>query len=332
MQLTPMAYLYNVNGLLKAIRSADENNPSVNFTDSAGRVMTYEGNTIKLDGFTLIVEGLLEEYRRIVKDEIFFGKPIPEVFTKSIHLHDLVDNTRNVSPGYCFIDDPRNGLDSHATAYAMWLLSDVTRASAYTYVDAERLIWRPQPSFDLLSSFQKARQILLTLSITSAGPTPRSTETARQLLRNITGSEVRQVMILKNVLCVLSIQDKTSHQYLRNHFTPHCPSYDVSEALIVNLVFFRPFERTLVTLFRGPQAGRRFHLYLWPRFDTKAIVDAVSCPTIHLHVSELICSSVSWGSVRCREVAGRRHPEVSQGGAEGSKVSRRTWSHPFKTR
>ncbi|THH06224.1 hypothetical protein EW146_g9677, partial [Bondarzewia mesenterica] len=93
------------------------------------------------------------------------------------------------------------------------------------------------------------------------------------MLRNVSGSHVRDLIILYHNLCIVGTIDKTSHQYLRNNFVPHCPTYDISHELICNLALFRPFERTLVHFFKGQEAGNRFHLYLWPRYHKDDIVD-----------------------------------------------------------
>ncbi|THH13339.1 hypothetical protein EW146_g6867 [Bondarzewia mesenterica] len=275
MQTTPMAYLYNVHVLLKSIRSGEENNPTASFTDDRYRELSYQGDLIHLDGFTRLVQGVVAEYRKIIQDEVFFGLAIPVDFVLDFDISALHDNPRNFAPGFCFLDDPRNGFDKLRNKYACWLLSDPERANAYTYIHNGALIWKPESSYRLLDAFQRAREKLLVVTIVSAGPSARATEIARELLRNISGTELRHLLILYHNLCIVGIQDKTSHQHLRNHFIPHCPNYQVSHELVSNLVLFRPFETMLVTFFKGKESGHRFYLYLWPRYDTQDIVNAV---------------------------------------------------------
>ena len=241
-----------------------------------GREITYEGETIDLNGRNTLMEGILEEYRAIVTDEIFFGETIPEVFSTRIDIHVLIDDPGNIVPRYCFIDDPRNGLERFANEYATWLLSNSARAKTYSYVQEGRLIWRPQPAFALLDAFERAREKLFILSTVSAGPSTRTMETPHQLLRNIIGTEIRHVMILKHNLCILSIQDNTDQPLPRSSPSFHRPTHEVTHELIVNLTFFRPFESVLVAFFHGVEKGKRFNTYLWPRCDDEAIVDAVS--------------------------------------------------------
>jgi hypothetical protein len=263
MQETPMSYLYNVNCLLRTIRSVEENTATVSFTDEHGREVSFKGDIIKLDDFTRLVNGLRHSYQGVLA-KIFFGKTIPGIFLSSIDIRSMLDDPRNFSPGYCFIDDPRNDLLKHRNAYAEWLLSDSNRAAMFTYSQGNRLIWKASPSFSLLKWFQEAREILVILAIVSSGPSVRGTEASRELLRNVTGAELRNVLILYHNFCIVSIQDKTSHRFLKSRFSPHCPPQMVSEDLLLNLTFYRPFEEMLVGYLLGESDRLRFHCYLWP--------------------------------------------------------------------
>jgi hypothetical protein len=276
MQETPMSYLYNTSCLLRTIRDGEENTPTASFTDEAGRELLFEGSLIRLDNFTLMINGLREEYQQIVKAELFFGEPIPAQLQLDFNIRDLAENPRNFSPGFCFLDDPRNPFNNLRTTYGEWLLADATRASRFTYQHNGKLIWKPKPCLDLLGSFQRARNIMLVLVIVACGPSTRATEVATEPLRNISGVELRSLLILYHTLCLVGIQDKTSHKFLRNSFTPHCPTIAVSTDLIYNLAVFRPFEESLVNILLGSGHAKRFHLYLWPDLLKNTTSDQLS--------------------------------------------------------
>jgi hypothetical protein len=267
MEETPMGYLYNVNCFLHVVRQTEENNPSVQFTDEHHREAIHDGELIRLDGFKTVIERLKQEYDDLVKKEIFFGQEVPENLKVLVDIRSLSDNPRNSSVGFCFLDDNRNKFAQFQDGYACWLLSDRERAQQYAYRYSERLVWKSAPCLALLDAFQRARMKLLVLTIISAGPSVRGTEVSQELLRNTSGAELRNCLILRHNFCIVSIQDKTSHQALRSNFSPHCPSYDISERLIHNLVVFRPFERMLVQFLKGKDCGDMFHFYLWPRYD-----------------------------------------------------------------
>jgi hypothetical protein len=68
-----------------------------------------------------------------------------------------------------------------------------------------------------------------------------------QLLRNVPGSYCN-LLILFYVVCLVDIQDKTSHKQLKNKYVPHCPTRNVTILLIHNLVSFHPFKEYLVQI------------------------------------------------------------------------------------
>ncbi|KAF8797332.1 hypothetical protein BYT27DRAFT_7219268, partial [Phlegmacium glaucopus] len=193
----------------------------------------------------------------------FFGEPIPESLAIPINIDELVDNLQNTQSGYSFIDDPRNPFKSYRSSYGEWLLSDPERAAQFSYIHHDQLVWKARPCLDLLYQMQEIRQLLLLLCIFSAGPSSRATEVTRQLLRNVPGS-YRNLLILFHVLCLVDIQDKTSHKHLRDKYVPHCPTRSVAVLLIYNLAIFRPFEEHLVHVLLGEEPALRYHQQLWP--------------------------------------------------------------------
>ena len=260
---TPMAYYYNALTLLASIRSDETNEGRFTCTDTLGREFSYEGSLIKLEDITKMIGDLQTRYETLTTVQCFFGLPVPQSLSLPINLRDIVDNLQNTQPGYSFIDDPRNPFQNYRSAYGEWLLSDPERAAKYSYVHDNRLIWKSRPCIDLLKQMQEIRQVLLLLCIFSAGPSSRASEVARQLLRNIPGS-YRNLLTLFHVVCLVDIQDKTSHKHLRDKYVPHCPSRTVAELLVYNLAVFRPFEEYLVQILLGEEAGLRYHQQLWP--------------------------------------------------------------------
>ena len=270
---TPMAYYYNTLTLLSTIRSDETNEARFTCTDMEGREFSYEGNILKVNDITKMIHDLYDRYSDRMKSKCF-GRPIPESLLLDFKIEDLVDNLQNNHPGYSFIEDPRNPFQEYRSSYGKWLLSDPKRAEEYTYINGDQIIWKPGPSFDLLGQMQEMREILLLLCIFTAGPSSRATEIARQLLRNAHGS-LRNLLILFHVVCLVDIQDKTSHKHLKDRYVPHCPTRSVAHLLIYNLVIFRPFEEYLAQILLGDEASLRYHQQLWP-----AIHETISDTTV----------------------------------------------------
>ena len=258
-----MAYYYNCLTLLATIRSDETNEARFTCTDERGREFSYEGSLIKVQDITKMINDLKDRYINLTASQCFFGQPVPHSLSLQVDNRDIVDNLQNTHPGYSFLDDPRNPFQDFRSSYGEWLLSDPGRAAKFTYLHDKRLIWKPRPCIELLLKMQENREILLLMCIFSAGPSSRATEVARQLLRNVAGS-YRNLLILFHVICLVDIQDKTSHKHLRDKYVPHCPAKSVAELLVYNLVVFRPFEEYLVGILLGDEVGLRYHQQLWP--------------------------------------------------------------------
>lgn len=266
--------------LLAKIRSSETNSEMYTFTDATFRELTNEGNIIRIDDMKRMIDGEFSSYNTCLIDTIFFGEDIPDDLIPSFEIEDLIDNMQNRSTGYSFVDDDRNNFAKHHFSYGRWLLSDSRRAQEYVYSHDGKLYWKPSGAFNLLKRFEHLRSLLIAPLLASTGPTSRGAEFSRQLYRN-TPDAPRNVMILYHVLCIVAIQDKTSHRSMKDRFVPHTPTREWATALITNLVLFRPFEEFLVGLFMGDDDIDRYRYQLWPCLKT---------PLLGTKLSELFCN------------------------------------------
>lgn len=273
-----MAYYYNSSTLLATIRSDETNEARFTCTDPDGREFSYEGTLIRVDNITKMIKSLYDRYTNQMMMKCFFNHVIPESLSLSLKIEDIVDNLQNTHPGYSFIDDPRNPFLNYRSSYGEWLLSDPERAADFSYIHQNKILWKPAPCFQLLSQMQELREMLLLLCIFTAGPSSRASEVARQLLRNVPGS-YRNLLILFHALCLVDIQDKTSHKRLRDKYVPHCPTKSVAGLLIYNLAIFRPFEEYLTQILLGEEISLIYHQQLWPglrgTFSDVEVSDAI---------------------------------------------------------
>jgi hypothetical protein len=258
-----MAYYYNVLTLLKTIRSDEANEARFTCTDEMGREFSYDGNLIRVSDINNMIRDIQTRYVSLRKKNCFFGESMPEALVVDIDIENIIDNLQNTHPGYSFLDDPRNPFNGYRSKYGEWLLSDPERAAIYVDVYDGKIAWKPKHCLELLAKMQEIRQLLLLLCIFSAGPSSRASEIARQLLRNVPGS-LRNLLVLFHVVCLVDIQDKTSHKHLRDKYVPHCPTRAVAMLLIHNLVVFRPFEENIVQFLLGDEHALRYHQQLWP--------------------------------------------------------------------
>ncbi|KAK7017839.1 hypothetical protein R3P38DRAFT_2539939, partial [Favolaschia claudopus] len=259
---TAYAYIYSCHSLLNSI--LDEYNDSeVQLGDIEGRSIIFDGARIERAGFKTLDEQLRAEYDRVLA-LIFHNQTPPADVLPAIELAKLLDNQHNNDGGFCFADIPGNNLTRLATVYAEWLLSDPERRSLYTRTYNGELHWQSAPCADLLRLFEDLREVQVVWAIVSAGPSIRSTEIARQLLRNLNTGAMRNVHFIFNCFTLVGLNEKTSGLRLRRRMTPHAPTYRVATALVHEICVFRPFQRHLIQYFFGAAEGLRYHLYMWP--------------------------------------------------------------------
>ncbi|KAJ6601710.1 hypothetical protein DFH09DRAFT_1355068 [Mycena vulgaris] len=241
---TLMAYLYNIAALIKSIRGEEYSEASCQISDEFGRELIFNGEMIKLDDISALHDGLRADYDTIIWEEIFFGEPLPSWFNDLIDIHSLVDDPPNNTAGYSFLDHPKNNFVPMFGIYGGWLLSSPIRAARFVDIINGRVAWKAGPCYQLLLSFSKLRH-LCTRKIVDVGPS-------------------RSLMLLFHLVCIVGVQDKTSHKILKKRFTPGAPTTETAIALIKSLVFFRRFESDLIRYFKGDLHAERYNMYLWP--------------------------------------------------------------------
>ncbi|KAF8153455.1 hypothetical protein B0H34DRAFT_800655 [Crassisporium funariophilum] len=260
-----MSFLFNASALLARIRSNETKDAEFNFVSVSGKEISHKGNIITTHMIKTMIDDLMSRYLHELRNQAFFQEDIPSDLFPSFKLESLVDNLQNLAPGYCFLNDPRNGFDDYRNVYGKWLLSDPIRASKFSYVHNGCLAWNPKECEHLLESFQKCRTLLQIGIILSGGPSARGSESSRHILRELPGAP-RNLRVLFKVVCLVDIQDKTAHKSLKDKYVPHVPTREWTTALINYLVVIRPFEEYLVGQLFPPESPvtTRYRHQLWP--------------------------------------------------------------------
>jgi hypothetical protein len=206
---------------------------------------------------------------------VFFGYDPPD-FDLDLDPRNLVDDARNRSPGFCFLDSLKNPCRDWKDFYAHWLLSISALANEFSEIRNGQLIWRPGPSLKLMRSMDEANNHLELANVIGAGACGRGTDLAYQYLRNSPGSAIRNLQVLYKNLCFVGLQDKTSKKRLHDRYVPSAPPLSVAKLIIFNLGVLRPFQEVLAHQLLGPDHARRFHEALHPRLCGNLTSDALS--------------------------------------------------------
>ncbi|KAJ7939629.1 hypothetical protein B0H13DRAFT_2300317 [Mycena leptocephala] len=294
MDETPMAFLFESYALLKVISSDEYTDQDASFQDELFTKLNYQGETVRLRDFKTLLVTLQRQYATIVKEEIFFNdeelhpddakedqpinlqRYIPEDLVLMFDLLKIRDNPHNRAAGYSFLEHPENRFDRYSTSYGRWLLSDRERAERFVYINNGELVWRPDASEALMHSFDAADGKLVLRCGFSAGGSARGTDVAAQSVRNRPACAIRNVQFLFHNLTLITIQDKTTHNRMKDRFVPKTPAPSVSEDLVYSLVVFRNFRTSVARELLDDEAAHRFHESLWPRLFSNLTSAALS--------------------------------------------------------
>ncbi|KAJ7081032.1 hypothetical protein C8R44DRAFT_895226 [Mycena epipterygia] len=103
------------------------------------------------------------------------------------------------------------------------------------------------------------------INLQRAGGSARGTDVAAQSVRNRPACAIRNIQFLFRNLTLITIQDKTTHNHMKDRFVPKTPAPSVSEDLVYSLVIFRNFPTSVARELLDDEAAHRFHESLWPR-------------------------------------------------------------------
>ena len=267
-----MAFIYNAHCLLRSVRTDEVTASLYHPGDKDGRAITYNGTHIRLSQIQRMHDEEHARYEAYIKKEIFFGEDIPASLIPTTEIEDIYDSANNVTPGYCFLDDPRNEYKNFRSAYGQWLLSDKERADRFVFMHDGKLVWKPAAAIDLLRRMETARKILAPGVAHSTLFQVRGAEFSRILLRNSTGA-LRNLRVEMRVLSHTALQDKTSHQHLKDRHIPHPITREYSLSLVFNVAVLRPFEEFLVAQFYDDAVLHRYRIQLWPGIKSTMTYD-----------------------------------------------------------
>ncbi|KAJ7065881.1 hypothetical protein C8F01DRAFT_1249457 [Mycena amicta] len=293
--LTPIASLFNLFVLLRLISGDEYSGQCGAWADTKGEVLSWRGVNVPVANIVRVYDVLIAEIEEILKNEIFFGAPIPpELSADFFRGRDLADNLANRSIGVCFIDNIDNDFAQYKTAYLSWLLTDPERAHRLAYYADGEIIWRPEAIKRLMEAFDRLDDRLAAAHQIGAPCLFRGTEVGRMNLRNAPGSPFRNFQIIHNTPSIVQLLNKVSFTRFSQGFLPTVSPLLLALYHLQMLVFFRPAQIFFAARFLGPEAAQRFHTALHPRIHGTMLSSTLSSILGRVTLSELkVCLKVT---------------------------------------
>ena len=125
-----MCFLYHTHATLKSLASTEESLPSFMFLDPEHTEVSYHRHHLDLRQVTRMVQELSAEAQKILDCEMFFGEDVPHGLMVEYKISHINDDMQNLSPGYSFLDDPRNPFRVLRTAYPHPVLQNYSSTSS----------------------------------------------------------------------------------------------------------------------------------------------------------------------------------------------------------
>lgn len=213
--------------------------PRIWWTDPGTyHAMQYKGHSLTFDHLKTIFTNLETKVVTMWKDQVLMGLDLYASYGL------LVDNLTEMRPGYCFLEDPDNGLlqhrdslmqaivSSHTHRNRFYISNQVSNQGCFNMMECQRWL-------QSLSEFE--RHLMLAIDMTSGAP-PRGTELTCMIIRNAP-LRLRNVMSLGKYMFIVRQYNKTTNNTQSDQLIPHAISAVYSDLMVQLHTLARPLAQ-----------------------------------------------------------------------------------------
>jgi hypothetical protein len=221
--------------------------PRENFTS-----LSIGSTLVTLDGLRELVQNLLGEAGSFLKTEVLFGQQLAEMEELVLQQQHLVDDHRNIRPGYSFLDDPSNNLRRYRRCLHRAFVTSPAIADKFITSRSRRAIrdggnnnnniaYNKDACRAWLVKTGQFLDMLTTLIHISGGQPARAEELATLLIRN-TKDTHRGAYYMHNTIMLCTTYHKGRSIKGSNKVVPRFLPKSVATLLLQYLVIVRPLE------------------------------------------------------------------------------------------
>ena len=250
--LSPIGYL--IERLQHGRAIAKREGPRTNISWSAdGQTLSIDQSTITIPQFRLVVHNAVTRAQQQLEDLLFGWWP-------DIDLHNIQDDLSNRCPGYCFVTDPTNHLQSSFRVLSRRAFSP---ARPLSLKGAGR-----QREYAYLQGRDRLVQLLFGTIQLSSGMPARGEE-LRLIRWANTPAAARNIFVYDGKIILVFSYNKASTNYNNSFYVVRrsCPA--VERILFVYLAYVRPFADFLYReLQEDYRTGQNRHLFTRHDWDS----------------------------------------------------------------
>lgn len=242
---------------------------TVTWLDDDCKHMRVNDVSLSLAELITAVEKLFLEAEQQLGD-LMFGQGLPAEL-ESLKFENLFDDLNNISLGYSFLSDRRNGLQG----FKPYLLQHLVKSSeAAKYVlegSATNLRWNPRGQQQYFLMSKKFIRTLLALVHITSGQPCRATELETVTISNSAFGK-RSLFLRKNRLVVIQTYNKTSSYLDSNVAIPRFLPERLSKLLLIYLCLVRPVE---IYWASNPEQAKAYQHYLFVKDGAKMHAESI---------------------------------------------------------
>jgi hypothetical protein len=210
--------------------------------------LSIDKTLVTLDGLRQLVQTLLREAKNFLATKVLLEQRLQEM--DELEQQHLVDNHRNIQPGYSFLNDPDNKLQRYRRCLHRAFLTSPAIADKFITTSSSSSSGRAIGSGveynkdacrAWLTTTGKFLDMLTTLIHIGGGQPARAEELATLLIRNTSHTQ-RGVYCMHSTIMLCTTYHKSRNITGSNKVIPRFLPKGVASLLLQYLVIVRPLE------------------------------------------------------------------------------------------
>lgn len=260
----PIPSLYLVMRFLNHFSSAEQGPLHFTALDFSGDNVIVAGKVLYLRDIRRFVETIVSEVRDLIYERLFFGLDTFNIDWLPGVVHE---EPRNRTVGYSCFCDSSNSFVQHRFDVLHAMLAHPSLKGRFHFVSKERkIVWKAGPCFAYMAVCHEVEMLLFSGTQTSVGEPARGSEIASNLIRNVAGGTIRNVLLMFQYFSMMGTFNKTSNLTARDVTMMRVPHPEIGRLWTLYLTFIRPTIVVWQDYFSGRRvaARARDHLFFGP--------------------------------------------------------------------
>lgn len=260
----PIPSMYLVMRFLNHISSAEQGTLRFSALDFSGDNILVGGKVLYLRDIRRFVETIISEVKELIHGQLFFGLDTFDINWSPGVVHE---EPRNRTIGYSCFGDPSNSFVRHRFDVLRAILTHPSLRGRFHFVSKEgKIVWKAGPCFAYMTLCHEVEMLLFSGTQTSVGEPARASEFASQLINNIAGGTLRNVLAMFQYFSMMGTFNKTGNLTGRDVTMMRVPHPEIGRLWMLYLTFIRPAVVVWQNYFSGGKvaARARDHLFFGP--------------------------------------------------------------------